>query len=64
MGLFSKLFGGGEAKPKIVAHVACGGAIRIFGAPPAPPWHFEEIEREGDGFVATELVYMLPGEPM
>jgi hypothetical protein len=65
MGFLSRLLGGGKppAPPSVVAHVACGGAIRVIETPRGPGWEQAEDGREGDGFTVMVLKYVLPASP-
>jgi hypothetical protein len=56
MSLWSRLFGQ-SAKPKIVAHIALDGAIRVFEAPTSDGWQVSEDQRAGDGYTAMVLKY-------
>ncbi len=65
MGFLSRLLGGGKPpatwEPRVVAHVAFDGAIRVIETPRGEGWqHFEE-SREGQGFTVLVLKYILPG---
>jgi len=68
MGLLSRLLRGakgGAKKPRfsVVAHVAFEGAIRVLEAPLGEAWQYDEVEREGEGFIGMTLKYVLPASP-
>ena len=69
MGLFSKLFAGAEepalvAEPKIGAHIAFDGAIRVLEAPAGEGWRDDEIKRRGEGFKVIALKYVSNDAPV
>lgn len=47
----------------MVVHEAFGGAIRVFGAPVGSRWQSQERQREGNGFLSSTLLYLLPAQP-
>jgi hypothetical protein len=67
MGLLSRLFGGGKPpapwKPRVVAHVAFEGAVRVNETPRGEGWQYFEESREGEGFTVMVLKYILPASP-
>ena len=67
MGFLSRLFGGSSSArqpPRIVAHSAFDGAIRVFEVPTSAGWQSAEDERRGNDFTVVVLKYILPMEPM
>ncbi len=68
MGFLSRLFGSAPNKapqqPRILAHIAFEGAIRVFESPTTEGWQNSEDQRRGDGFTAMVLKYILPMSPM
>jgi hypothetical protein len=67
MGFFSRLLGGAKPpakwEPSVIAHTACGGAIRVLEVPRGSGWEYAEDERQGDGFTVLVLKYILPATP-
>jgi hypothetical protein len=64
MSFLSRLFGAkAPVKPRIVAHVAHGGAIRVFEAPTSDGWQHDEVARSGDGFSTRVVKYVLDAQP-
>ncbi len=64
MSLFKRLFRKAPAeKPRIVAHAAFDGAIRVFETPTGEGWKHDEAAREGDGFAVVVLKYVLDAQP-
>jgi hypothetical protein len=67
MGFLSRLFGRSSSvrqQPRIVAHSAFDGAIRVFEVPTSEGWQHAEDQRRGDDFTVMVLKYILPMEPM
>jgi hypothetical protein len=67
MGFLSRLLGGGKPPPRwepsVAAHEAFDGAIRVIEAPRGPGWERAQESRQGDGFTALVLKYILPVAP-
>jgi len=68
MGLLSRLLGGRRGATErtrfsIIAHVAFEGAIHVTEAPVGAAWEYDEDERDGDGYWAMTLKYILPEAP-
>jgi hypothetical protein len=67
MGFFTHLFGGSSSskqRPRILAHIAFGGAIRVLETPTSAGWQNAEDQRQGEDFTVMVLKYILPMEPM
>jgi hypothetical protein len=68
MGFFSRLLTSASGKahhqPRILAHIAFDGAIRVFESPTSEGWQNSENHRAGDGFTVMVLKYILPMSPM
>ncbi|UJR81661.1 hypothetical protein [Sandaracinus amylolyticus] len=66
MSFFSKIFGRRDPLPRIVAHTAFDGAVRVIEAPTEDGWDHAEDARRGDGFTAMVLRYVriAPPEPL
>jgi hypothetical protein len=67
MGFFARLFGGSSSskqRPRILAHIAFGGAIRVFETPTSEGWRNTEDQRQGEDFAVMVLKYILPMEPV
>ncbi len=65
MGWFSRLFGtAGSSRPRIVAHLAFDGAVRVLEAPTSEGWRSAEDERRGEDFSVKVLKYVLPLDPV
>jgi hypothetical protein len=66
MGFLSRLLGKERSapQPRIVAHVAFDGAVRVFETPIGDGWSATEDQREGDGFVVMVLKYLRSSPPM
>lgn len=63
MGFFSRLFGTKAPAPRVIAHVAFGGAIRVIESPTSDAWEVAENERSGEDFTVRVVKYVLPMEP-
>lgn len=67
MSFFSRLFGSSppaRAQPRLRAHIAFDGAIRVFETPTSEGWQIAEDQRRGADFTVMVLKYILPMEPM
>lgn len=64
MGFLSRLFGSSKSQPRVLAHVAFDGAIRVIETPTSDGWKIAEDHRSGDGFTVRVLKYVLPLQPM